>query len=81
MQMQKIAGKQNQSHRSIIKTLLPKEQTWGRSKHMRRDERFLSLAQIDKCALWAFYWPKYTCINLADVWTVNLLVHGTCLDK
>jgi len=48
---------------------------------MRRDERFLSLAQIDKCALWAFYWPKYTCINLADVWTVNLLVHGTCLDK
>ena len=57
---------------------------------MRRDERFLSLAQIDelyhdlkrnmlmKRAHWAFYWPKYTCTNLADVWTVNkLLVHGT----
>jgi len=53
----------------------------GRSKHMRRDERFLSLAQIDKLhhehkwnslikrAHWAFYWPKYACINLADVWT------------
>jgi len=31
-----------------MKTLLPKEQTYGRSKHVRRDERFLSLAQIDK---------------------------------
>ena len=30
-----------------MKTLLPKEQTWGRSKHVRRDERFLSLAQSD----------------------------------
>jgi len=28
----------------------------------------------------AFYWPKYACMNLADVWTFNLLVHGTCLD-
>jgi len=28
----------------------------------------------------AFSWPKYTCINVADVWTVNLLMHGTCLD-
>jgi len=28
----------------------------------------------------AFYWPKYAYINRADVWTVNLLVHGTCLD-
>ena len=26
----------------------PKEQTWGRSNHVRRDERVLSLAQIDK---------------------------------
>jgi len=34
-----------------------------------------------KRALWGFYWPKYTCINLADVWTVNLLVHGPCLDN
>jgi len=33
-----------------------------------------------KGAHWAFYWPKYACINLADVWTVNLLVRGTCLD-
>jgi len=33
-----------------------------------------------KRAHWAFYWPKYACINLADVCTVNLLVHGTCLD-
>jgi len=31
-----------------MKTLLPKEQTWDRSKYVRRDERFLSLAQIDK---------------------------------
>ena len=59
---------------------------------MRRSEHFLSLAQIEKLyhelkcnmlikrAHWAFYWAKYACINLADVWTVNLLVHGTCLD-
>jgi len=33
----KIAGKQNQSYRSVIKTLLSKEQTWGRSNHVRRD--------------------------------------------
>jgi len=26
-----------------------------------------------KRAHWAFYRPKYACINLADVWTVNLL--------
>ena len=31
------------------------------------------------CAL-GFYWPNYACINLDDVWTVNLLVHGTRLD-
>jgi len=31
-------------------------------------------------AHWAFDWPKYACINLVDAWTVNLLVHGTCLD-
>jgi len=49
MQMQKKLQKnQNQSYRSVMKTLLPKQQTWGRSKHKRRDERFLSLAQIDK---------------------------------
>jgi len=24
-----------------------------------------------KRAHWAFYWPKYTCTNLADIWTVN----------
>ena len=64
----------------------------SRSKHVRRDERFLLLARIDKLyhelkwnmlmkgAHWAFYWPKYACINLADIWTVNLQVHGTCLD-
>jgi len=58
---------------------------------VRPDERFLSLAQIDKFyhelkrnmlmkrAHWDFYWPKYAFIILADVWTVNLLVHGTCL--
>jgi len=28
----------------------------------------------------AFCWPKYACISLADVWTVNLLVDGTFLD-
>jgi len=47
MQIKKIAGNQNQSYRSVIKTLLPKEQTWGRSKHVRRDERFISLPQIN----------------------------------
>jgi len=31
-----------------MKKLLPKEQTRRRSKHVRRDERFLSLAQIDE---------------------------------
>jgi len=35
-------------YRSVMKTLLLKEQTWGRSKHVCRDERFLSLGQIDK---------------------------------
>jgi len=44
----KIAETQNQSYRSDTKTLLPKKQTWARSKHVRCDERFLSLAQIDK---------------------------------
>jgi len=29
-----------------MKTLLPKEQTWGRSKYVRRDERFLSLERV-----------------------------------
>jgi len=24
-----------------------------------------------KLAHWAFKWPKYACINLADVWTVS----------
>jgi len=90
----KIGGNQNQSCRSVIKTLLPKEQTWGQSEYVHRDERFLSLAQIYKLhhelkwnmlikrAHWAFYWPKYACTNLADVCSrlVNLLVHGTCLD-
>jgi len=33
-----------------------------------------------KRAHWGFYWPKYACINLAGVWTVNLLVDVTCLD-
>jgi len=45
---EKFTGNQNQSYRSVIKTLLPKEQAWGRSKHVRRDERFPSLAQIDE---------------------------------
>jgi len=44
----KFAANQNQSCRSIMKTLLPKEQTFDRAKHVRRDERFLSSAQIDK---------------------------------
>jgi len=26
----KIAGNRNQSYRSVMKTILPKEQTWGR---------------------------------------------------
>jgi len=38
MQMQKkFTGNQNQSYRTVIKTLSPKEQTWDRSKHVRRD--------------------------------------------
>jgi len=36
----KIAGNQNQAYHSVMKTLLPKQQTWGRSKHVPRDERF-----------------------------------------
>jgi len=43
----KFAVNQNQFCRSVMKTLLPEEQTLDRSKHVRRDERFLS-AQIDK---------------------------------
>jgi len=31
-----------------MKTLLPKEQILTRAKHVLRDERFRSLAQIDK---------------------------------
>jgi len=46
MQKQKISGNQNQSYRSVMKTLSPKQQTWDRSKHVRRNERFLSSAQI-----------------------------------
>jgi len=72
MQMQNIfAGNRYQSYRSVMKTLLPKQQTWHRSKHVHRVERLLTLAQIDelchelkwntltKCAHWAFHWPKY----------------------
>jgi len=33
-----------------------------------------------KRARWALYWPKYVCINLPDVCTVNPWVHGTYLD-
>jgi len=43
-----FAGNQNQSYRSVIEALLPKEQTWVRSKRVHRDERFLSLAQTDE---------------------------------
>jgi len=40
MQIQKIAGNQSQAYRSVMETLLPKQQTWGRSKHVRRDTRW-----------------------------------------
>jgi len=36
----------------------------------------MSLSEIYmliKRAHWDFYWPKYACINLAAVWTVDLL--------
>jgi len=33
----KFAGNQNQSYGSVMKTLLLKEKTWGRSKHVRRN--------------------------------------------
>jgi len=68
------------------------KQTWGRSKHVHHDERFLSLSQIDKpyheLIKWNMLiklehlslWPKCTCISIADVWTVNRLVQGTYLD-
>jgi len=46
--VKKIAESQNQSYRLVITTLLPMDQTPGRSKHVRRNECFLSLAQIDK---------------------------------
>jgi len=64
-----------------MKTIFPKQQTLDQSKHVRRDERFLSLAHIDKVyhepkwnmyikrAHSAFYGPKYACINLVDGWT------------
>jgi len=32
---------------------------------------------LKKPAHWTFY---YACINLAVVWTIRLLVNGTCLD-
>jgi len=35
---------------------------------------------LTKRAQCAFYWPKYAWIKLAGVWTINLLVHGACLD-
>jgi len=38
----KFAGKQDQSYGSVIKTLFPKEHTWGQSKHVCCDERYLS---------------------------------------
>jgi len=44
----KIVGNKNEAHRSVMKTIFPKQQTLDRSKHVRRDERFLSLAHIDK---------------------------------
>jgi len=31
-----------------METLLPKQRTWVPPKHVRRDERLLSLAPIDK---------------------------------
>jgi len=43
----------------------------------------MSLSEIHmlvKRAHWDFYWPKYAYISLPDAWTVNFLVHGTCLD-
>jgi len=43
---------------------------------MSLSEKFMFI----KRAHWAFHWPKCACINRADVWTVNLLVHGTCSD-
>jgi len=43
-------------------------------------KRELKWNMLIKREHWAFYWPKCSCINLADVWTVNLLVHVTCLD-
>jgi len=43
-----LAGNQNQSYRSVMKILLPKEQMLTRAKHVLRDARCRSLAQIDK---------------------------------
>jgi len=39
----KFARNQNLSYRLVVKTPLPEEQRWGRSKYVRRDERFISL--------------------------------------
>ena len=61
----------------------------GRSKHVRRDERFLSSAQIEKPyhepksilikkhLHRAFIWLKYAYISLLMSRVVNLLAHGT----
>jgi len=52
--------------------------------HQRKLINFtMSLSEIYmliKRAHWAYYWPKYACINLGGVWIVNLLMHGTCLE-
>jgi len=44
----KFAGNHNQAYRSVMKTFLSKQQTWGQSRYVRCDEPFLSSAQIDK---------------------------------
>jgi len=52
--------------------------------HQRKLINFtMSLSEIYmhiKRRHWAYYWPKYACMKLGDVWIVNLLMHGTCLD-
>jgi len=60
---------------------LPKEQTWGRSKHVRRDERFPSLPQINKLyhAKWNIHAYKACALGflLAEI---RMHIPCWCLD-
>jgi len=62
-----------------MKTFLQKEQTSGLSKHVRRDERFLSLAQIDKLYHELKKYIGYACKACALVFLLaEICMHKPC---